>query len=81
MRITIRVNDALWRELKRVAAATNQHRGEFVEGALREYLCRHRGASLAKPLVLPAYGRGGRQPGVDLDNSAALWELLDNPES
>jgi len=49
----------------------------LVEDALRERLSRRRQKSRSKPLRLTTYGKGGLQPGVDLDDSAALLDLME----
>jgi hypothetical protein len=51
-----------------------------VEDALRESLHRrHRPARRA--VELPVFGEEGLQPGVDLDDSAALLDLMDEDDA
>jgi hypothetical protein len=77
MRTTINLDDALLAEAKQVAARTGRSLTAVVEDALRESL--HRRHHTARRVVeLPTFGEGGVRPGVDLDDSAALLDLLDD---
>ncbi|HSO55232.1 MAG TPA: type II toxin-antitoxin system VapB family antitoxin [Actinomycetes bacterium] len=77
MRTTIYIDDALLAEAKQVAARTGRSLTAVVEDALRESL--HRRAHTADRAVeLPVFGEGGVQPGVDLDDSAALLDLMED---
>jgi Bacterial antitoxin of type II TA system, VapB len=77
MRTTIKIDDGLLAEAKRVAAETDQTLGEVVEEALRERLARRRAVGRGQGLPLPTSGGGGLMPGVDLDNNAALLDLME----
>lgn len=81
MRTTIRLDDALLVEAKAAAAARGTTLTALVEDALRESLARRRNAH-DRPLVeLPTFrGEGGLRPGVDLDDSAALLELMERDD-
>ncbi|ADI14516.1 type II toxin-antitoxin system VapB family antitoxin [Truepera radiovictrix] len=79
MRTTIRLDDELLREAKRLAAETNQTLTAVIEEALRERLARRKGARDRPPFTPKVY-RGpakGLQPGVDLDDNAALLDLME----
>jgi hypothetical protein len=79
MRTTINIDDALLAEAKQVAARTGRSLTDVVEDALRESLHRrHRTARRA--VELPVFGEEGLQPGVDLDDSAALLDLMDQDD-
>jgi hypothetical protein len=82
MRTTINIDDALLAEAKQVAARTGRSLTAVVEDALRESLHRRRNRPGVRTVELPMFGEGGLQPGVDLDDSAALLELMeqDDPE-
>jgi len=82
MRTTINLDDDLLAEAKQVAARTGRTLTAVVEDALRESLHRRRHTS-RRAVELPTFGAGGAQPGVDLDDSAALLELMepDDPAS
>jgi hypothetical protein len=75
MRTTIRIDDALLVEAKTRAARSGRTLNEVVEDALREAFARRDRPD--RRVELPVY-RGGRvMPGVDLDDSAALLDLMD----
>jgi hypothetical protein len=76
MRTTINLPDALVARAKRLAAETRTTLTAVIESSLREALTRRHSAPKAPPPKLPVYGRKGLQPGVDLDDSAALLDLM-----
>jgi len=69
MRTTIRLNDQLLAEAKQLAAQTGRTLTAVIEDALREVLARRK--------QTPRHGSGGLRPGVDLDDNAALRDLMD----
>jgi hypothetical protein len=77
MRITIQLDDDLLREAKAYAAATDRTLTCLIEDALREALARREALPVRRRMRLPTSGGSGVQPGVDLDNNAALWDLMD----
>ena len=82
MRTTILLSDGLWRETKAAAAASGRTVTSLIEDALKERLAR-RSTPGKRPrrARLPVYrGRKGLRPGVDLDDSAALLEVMDGRE-
>ena len=82
MRTTIRLADALLREAKREAARSGITLTAIIEESLRERLARS--AASAEPRShtrLAASGSGGLRPGIDLDDSAALLDVLDQKRS
>jgi hypothetical protein len=74
MRTTIRLPDDLLALLKRRAADTNRTLTALIEDALRRALTPSRSGGKAPPTRLTTFGGGGLQPGVDLDDSAALLD-------
>lgn len=80
MRTTIRLDDQLLREIKQLAAQTGQTLTAVVEEALREMLVRRRQMADRQPVKLITTSGQGLQPGVDLDDSAALLELMDKAD-
>ncbi len=78
MRTTIRLDDQLLAEAKQWAAQTGRTLTAVIEDALREVLTRSRKQVDSQRVKLPRHGEGGLRPGVDLDNSAALWDLMDS---
>jgi hypothetical protein len=81
MRTTIRLDDALLREAKAVAAASGRTLTEIVEDALRETLARRRASVGHRRLILRTFKGNGLRPGVDLDDSAALLDLMDRSDA
>ena len=77
MRTTIDLPDDLLAKAKRLAAETKRPLRAVIEDALRETLARRRTAGHSDPVRLPTFGKAGLQPGVDLDDSAALLDLMD----
>lgn len=79
MRTTIRLDDALMREAKLRAAESGTTLTALIEDALRERL--HRAASKPRNRPpLPSFGDPADTfplPGVDLDDSAHLLELME----
>ena len=49
----------------------------LIEQALRERLARRRRQVRSQPVRLTTFGSKGLQPGVDLDDSAALLDLME----
>ena len=75
MRTTIRIDDALYRDVKARAAAAGRTVASVLEDAVRRGLSE---TSVARPPYrVRAGGRGGVRPGVDLASSASLREVLD----
>jgi hypothetical protein len=77
LRTTIRIDEDLYRRAKARAAAEGHTVSEVIEDAVREALRPRRGAQGDLP-PLPVFGGElGTRPGVDLSDSAALAELMD----
>ncbi len=77
-RTTLRIDPELFSEVKRLANATGRTVTGIIEDALREVLARKRrgGApEVALPRTIPGWGLA---PGVDLDDSAALLDLMES---
>lgn len=79
MRTTLMLPDDLYREVKRVAAASDRTMTSFVEEALRTALAQHAAsARKAGPrFSIEPMGEGGLQPGIDLTDSAALLDAME----
>lgn len=77
MRTTLRFDDGLFRQIKRLAAETHRTLTAVIEDALREALARRRKAAGRAPIRLPVFHGKGLQPGVDLDHSAGLLDLME----
>jgi hypothetical protein len=77
MRTTVRLDENLLREAKGYAAATGRTLTAVIEDALREALARRHKCTERSRVRLRTFKGTGLQPGVDLDDSAALWDLVD----
>ena len=81
MRTTVRLNEDLLREAKLAAAESGRTLTALIEEALRETLARRRSSPVRPRIELPVDHSGGRLlPGVDLDNSAALLDIMEAPD-
>ena len=78
MRTTIRIDDQLLKETKQLAAKTGKTLTAVIEDALRETLARQEEGQQRVPVKLPVVEGNGLQAGVDLDDSAALLELMES---
>ncbi len=81
MRTTIRMDDDLLRQAKEHAARTGTTLTRVIEDAVRQLLARRRVNQVREPVRLPTYCGEGLQPGVDLDDTAALVELMDERDA
>ena len=78
MRTTVRLDDTLLRQAKKLAAETGQSLTAVIEDALREVVGRRAASSARKEkIVFPTFKGRGLRPGVDLDNSAALLDFME----
>jgi hypothetical protein len=80
MRTTIRLDDNLLAEAKQRAARGGTTLTAVIEQALRESFSRRQEQQGNPPLNLPTWGEGGVLPGVDLDDSAALLDLMERED-
>lgn len=76
MRTTINLPDSLVARAKRLAAESRTTLTAIIESSLRETLARRQRNPKAPPPQLPVYGRKGLQPGIDLDDSASLLDVM-----
>lgn len=65
-------------EAKRRAASSGRTLTAFVEDAVREVLGREQASSGERPFKVRPFTGKGMRPGVDLDDSAGLLELMDS---
>ena len=78
MRTTIRLDDELLRRAKALANRTGRSLTKLIHDALLEVLERTETTERPERFeMLTACGDGPR-PGVDLDDSAALWDLTED---
>jgi hypothetical protein len=78
MRTTIRLDDGLLDEAKRLAARHGTTLTAIMEEALRERLARSREASVGPRTRLTTAGEGGVLPGIDLDDTSSLFDVMDD---
>jgi hypothetical protein len=78
MRTTIRLDDALLRRAKAAAAVSGRSLNDLIVDAVRAALAPR--TSPARVMEVPTYKGRGLQPGVDLDDSAALLDLMNRAD-
>ena len=76
MRTTVRLDDNLLAQAKKQAAESGTTLTSVLEQALRESLARRSVRAKSKRMRLKTVRGGGVRPGVDLDDSAALLDLM-----
>jgi hypothetical protein len=79
MRTTVDLPDDLLAEAKERAAREGRSLSEVVGDAVRSSFSRTATAD-REPVELPSFNGGGLQPGVDLDDSAALLDLMERDD-
>ena len=77
MRTTIRLDETLLRRAKSMAATSGRSLNDFIADAVRAAVT-PRSSRPAAPEI-PVLAGGKLLPGVDLDDSAALLDLMDRP--
>ena len=77
MRTTIYLPDDLLAQAKKLAAESRTSVTALIEDALKERLARRKRSPKSLPLKLTIYGEGGLQPGVDLDDTSALLDVME----
>jgi plasmid stability protein len=76
MRTTVRLDDDLLSAAKQRAAANHTTLTALIEDSLRQALAL-RPAPAVERFAIRSFGGKGPRPGVDLDNSAGLRDLMD----
>jgi hypothetical protein len=74
------MNDRLLVEAKKLAAETGRTLTAVIEDSLRETLARRGKLGRAHQVRLSTFRGKGLQPGVDLDDTAALLDLMDQSD-
>jgi hypothetical protein len=77
MRTTVNLDDQLLGDAKLLAQQTGRTLTAVIEDALRERLARRHTSAECAPTRLPTVTGQGPLPGVDLDSSANLRDLMD----
>jgi len=78
VRTTLNISDDLLAEAKVLAVRTHRPIGAVVDDALRVLFRREGPHAAAEPWTFPTSGAGGLQPGVNLEDTEALADLLDD---
>ncbi len=79
MRTTIQIDKHLYAELKMIATRTGRTLTAVINEALRDSLSRRRNAE-RPPVNLPVFNGTGVMPGVDLNDSASLLDLMEESD-
>ena len=77
MRTTVRLEEGLLREAKRFAAEHGRTLTSLLDQGLREVLSRRHTTRRRRRVRLPTFRGRGLQPGVDLDSTASLLDLME----
>jgi len=76
MRTTINISDRLLERAKKKALESGRTLTSIIEDALRESFAPNKTAAKG-PVRITTYGRDGLLPGVDLDDSASLLDVME----
>lgn len=77
MRTTVRLDERLLREAKQFAARNGRTLTSVIDDALRQFLSRREAPGERRPFRIRPFKGTGLAPGVDLDDSAALLDLME----
>jgi hypothetical protein len=77
MRTTINLPDDLMLRAKKAALEADTTLTEFIADALRVSLAERRQKKREHALKINPSGKGGVLPGVDLDDTSALLDIMD----
>ncbi len=77
MRTTVRLDDDLLKQVKQYAVEHGMTFTDVLHQALRELLASRRRVRGRERVPLPSFCGEGLQPGIDLDDAAALLELME----
>jgi len=84
MRTTINLPDSLLLQAKKAALEADTTLTQFITDAIQQALARSKkrvGSDVPSlPVFVPPAGEAGFQPGVDLDDTAALLDLMDEAD-
>jgi hypothetical protein len=78
MRTTVRLDDHLLADAKKIAAESGRTLTSVLEDALRESLARRTVREKRTRVRLKTVSGDGVRPGVDLDDTAALLDLMES---
>jgi hypothetical protein len=78
MRTTVNLPDDLLAQAKKVAIKTNTTLTQIIADALRVALDQRRRKAVKRKLKITTYGEGGVMPGVNLDDTSSLLDIMDS---
>jgi hypothetical protein len=78
MRTTVRLDDRVLADAKKYAAETGRTLTSVLEDALRETLARRSIRAKRRTVRLKTVKGDGVRPGADLDDTAALLDLMES---
>ena len=79
MRTTIRIDDEVYRRVKKVAERSDRTIGQVIEDAIQlAFRPMRNDVSIA---ALPVYGGSGVMPGIDLTSNRSVAEAMDEDVS
>ncbi|HLM99811.1 MAG TPA: type II toxin-antitoxin system VapB family antitoxin [Bryobacteraceae bacterium] len=78
MRTTVRLDDPLLAEAKKYAADSGKTLTAVIEDSLRETLARRKHPVKRRKVRLPTFPGGRLRPGVDLDDTSAILDLMES---
>lgn len=81
MRTTVRLDDGLMAEVKRYAVNRRKTITAVIEQALRETIARREIRQQSTPVKFTTCSGLGPRPGIDIDNSAKLIDLMDEEDA
>jgi hypothetical protein len=80
-RTTVRLDDDLLAQAKKMAADTGRTLTAIIEDSLREALMRRKMPSRRASVKITTFRGKGLHPGVDLDDSAGLLALMESRDA
>jgi hypothetical protein len=80
MKITFDLPDDLIQQANKAALEAKTTLAGFLESALREALAKRQDGNPRREFKVTTFGTGGLFPGVNLDNSSALQDIIEPPD-
>ena len=80
MKIVIDLPDDLIQQANKAALEAATTLNGFIESALRQALAKRQDGKPGREFKLTTSGSGGLLPGVNLDDSSALQDIMEPPE-
>jgi len=77
MRTTVNIQDDLLRRVKQLALERHDALGRVIDDALRKYFTRDIGLLRMESTRLETFKGKGLQPGVDMDSTASLLDVME----